>query len=646
MKRVLVANRGEIASRVLRSIHDAGYDSVAVYSDVDAGAPHVALADQSVHIGEGPAPDSYLDTAAILQAARLTGADAIHPGYGFLSENANFASACAKAGITFIGPSPDCISVMGNKRMAKQTMQSAGVPCIPGFNGDDQSTAALVSAAKKIGFPLMVKASAGGGGRGIRLVHDEAEIEGALRSAASEARNAFADSTLYLEKAIFGSRHIEVQIIADAHGKVLHLGERDCSAQRRNQKVVEEAPAPGLTEALRARICTCAVDAAKAIGYVGAGTVEFLLGPDGEFYFLEMNTRLQVEHPVTEMITGIDLVRLQLQAAAGTPFNVSQDEITFTGHAIEARLYAEDPSENFLPQVGRIGVWSPGTGEGVRIDAGIAPGQTVSPHYDSMIAKIIGWGETRTEANRRLQRAIRQTDLLGLRHNGEYLCAILSSEVFSGAAMTTSTLGEMPDLTDRQAPEPLALAVAAFLLGWTGTTTLPRWRQGGVARWQIRLRAPELTITLTRDLDGTVTCTWEDVTITFTPEEITDTSFAFTSVGIREALRFFRSGDGVELQFRGLHLLFETASFGADHAAAGSDGTLRSPMSATVVDVYVKPGETVARGQRLLMLEAMKMEIEVAAEIDGKVADLNIALGDQVSKGQLLATMTGAGLEE
>lgn len=646
MQKVLVANRGEIACRVLRSIHDAGYQSVAVYSDADADAPHVDLADQAIRLGPGPAASSYLNTEAVLDAAQRSGADAIHPGYGFLSENAAFASACAEAGLTFIGPSPKCIAVMGNKSAAKATMEAAGVPCIPGFIGDDQSTKTLAEAARGIGVPLMVKASAGGGGRGIRLVRDADEIEAALRSAASEAANAFGDGTLYLEKAIFGSRHIEVQIVADCHGNVLHLGERDCSAQRRNQKVVEEAPAPGLSETLRARICGCAVDAARAIGYVGAGTVEFLLAPEGDFYFLEMNTRLQVEHPVTELITGIDIVRLQLQAAAGTPFAVTQEDIAFQGHAIEARLYAEDPAEGFMPQVGSIGVWEPATGDGIRVDAGIERGQIVSSHYDSMIAKLVAWGITREEATLRLQRAIRGTVLLGLRHNGEYLGKIVSSDAFRAGRIATTSLTEMPDLPKREPPEPRAILAAAFLAGWNREWSLARWCGSGPARWQTRFRDPDVVVTLSRGLDGTLAGEWPDHRLDFALLRVTDDSLTFISEGVRETLRYFRKDDEIELHFRGRHLWFAILRPGSAQADAKANDTLRSPMSATVVDVYVSTGESVARGQKLLMLEAMKMEIEVTAEIDGEICELSISRGDQVSKGQLLAKLHEATWEE
>ena len=399
---ILIANRGEIACRVIRTARALGYRTIAVYSEADAGAPHTQLADEAVCIGPAPVGESYLVAEKILNAAKQSGAEAVHPGYGFLSENAGFARACEDAGLVFIGPTPDAIDLMGNKAEAKRRMIVAGVPCVPGYEGKDQSDEVLLAEADKIGFPVMIKAAAGGGGRGMRLVHAKGDLAGAIRLARSEAENAFGSGELILEKAIIRPRHVEVQVFADTQGNTIYLGERDCSVQRRHQKVVEEAPCPVMTPDLRARMGAAAVEAARSISYRGAGTVEFLLDAKGAFYFLEMNTRLQVEHPVTEEITGLDLVALQIQVAQGEPLGITQDGVRLNGHAIEVRLYAEDPAQGFLPATGPVDLWLPGSGAGIRVDSGIRSGQDISPFYDPMLAKIIAHGETREIARRRL----------------------------------------------------------------------------------------------------------------------------------------------------------------------------------------------------------------------------------------------------
>ncbi|MDP6876477.1 MAG: biotin carboxylase N-terminal domain-containing protein, partial [Alphaproteobacteria bacterium] len=385
--KVLIANRGEIACRIMRTAHTMGYRTVAVYSEADGDAPHVGMADQAVCIGPAPVAESYLNVPAILDAAARTGADAVHPGYGFLAENGDFARACTDAGLTFIGPSAEAIDLMGNKRLSKLRMMEAEVPCVPGYSGAEQDDGVLVAEGETIGFPLMVKAASGGGGRGMRLVESADDLPGAISGARSEAENAFGSGELILEKAVIEPRHVEIQVFADGHGNCVHLGERDCSIQRRHQKVVEEAPSPAVDGDLRAAMGAAAVAAARAIDYRGAGTVEFLLGADGGFYFLEMNTRLQVEHPVTEMITGLDLVAWQLDVAAGEALPLTQDEIKFAGHAIEVRLYAEDPYADFLPQTGTVVAWRPSAQ--VRVDTGIVEGQEISPFYDPMVAKVI-----------------------------------------------------------------------------------------------------------------------------------------------------------------------------------------------------------------------------------------------------------------
>ncbi len=439
-RRILIANRGEIACRVIRSARALGYETVAVYSEADANAPHVRMADLAVPIGPAPAAQSYLSIDRLVEAARVAKADALHPGYGFLSENADFAAACRDAGLVFIGPPPEAIRSMGNKAEAKRLLGAAGLPCLPGYHEADQSDGRLARAAETIGFPVMVKAAAGGGGRGMRLVASAAELPAALAAARAEALNAFGSDELILEKAVEHARHIEIQIFADGHGNVIHLGERDCSIQRRHQKLIEEAPSPAVTAGLREAMGQAAVAAARAIHYVGAGTVEFLLDADGAFYFLEMNTRLQVEHAVTEAITGQDLVAWQIRVAAGERLPLVQAEVAFAGYAIEARLCAEDVPGDFLPQSGAVLAWQPPEGPGIRVDHGLAAGLAVTPYYDSMLAKIIAFGTDREEARRRLIAALERCLLLGIATNRALLIDCLDHPEFVAGKATTSFL--------------------------------------------------------------------------------------------------------------------------------------------------------------------------------------------------------------
>jgi len=460
---ILVANRGEIACRVMRTARAMGYRTVAVYSEADRDAPHVALADRAVCIGPAPVGQSYLKMDVIIDAARKAGADAIHPGYGFLSENSAFAQACADAGITFIGPPIRAIELMGSKRLSKIAMLEAKVPCVPGYEGADQAEERLVAEAKRIGFPVMLKASAGGGGRGMRLVKDEGELLTMIRTAKSEAKNAFGSDELIIEKAVINPRHVEIQVFGDTHGNVIYLGERDCSIQRRHQKVVEEAPCPVMTPALRQAMGEAAVNAAKAVDYTGAGTVEFLLDGD-RFYFLEMNTRLQVEHPVTEMITGQDLVAWQIRVARGERLPLTQDEVRLNGASIEVRLYAEDPANGFLPQTGPVLLWEPAQGDGVRIDHGIATGGEISPHYDPMVAKVIAWGDTREDARRRLIRALEDTAIVGFPTNKRFLLAILRNEVFASGVFGTAFIAEA--MAQHPSLQPVSAHSADLALGF------------------------------------------------------------------------------------------------------------------------------------------------------------------------------------
>lgn len=465
--KVLVANRGEIAVRVIRAAHEMGIETVAVYSDADRDALHVRNAMQAVHIGPAPSAESYLIADRILAAAKETGADAIHPGYGFLSENADFARAVTEAGIAWIGPSPEAIDAMGSKTESRRRMAAAGVPVVPGTKEPLQSAAEAEERAVELGFPVMLKASAGGGGKGMRQVDRIEDIESALAAAKSEAANSFGDDSVYIEKRIIGPRHVEVQVLADTHGNTLHLFERDCSVQRRNQKVVEETPCPTLSDEVRQKMCDVAIAAARAVDYVGAGTVEFLLGADGSFYFLEMNTRLQVEHPITEMVTGIDLVQAQIRIAGGEPIGFSQDDIRQTGHAIECRIYAEDPKNNWAPSPGTIvGYREPG-GPWVRVDAGVYQGAEVSLFYDPMVAKLVVWGTNRDEAIRRTQRALLEYRIRGIATNAAFFRQLLADPDFLAGSYDTGFLTpermegwpEDEDLSDVAA---IAAAIAAF----------------------------------------------------------------------------------------------------------------------------------------------------------------------------------------
>ncbi|MGH8456274.1 MAG: acetyl-CoA carboxylase biotin carboxylase subunit, partial [Stenotrophobium sp.] len=468
--KVLIANRGEIAVRVIRGAKKLGYKTVAVYSEADKDSLHVIEADEAVCIGPAPAKDSYLVIEKIIAAARQSGAQAIHPGYGFLSERAAFARAVQDAGLVFIGPDPQSIEAMGNKSASKIRMIAAGVPCVPGYQGDDQSDETLVAECRKIGLPVMIKAAAGGGGRGMRLVHDAAELLANVHSARSESSNAFGSGQLLIEKAVMDARHVEIQVFGDRHGNVIHFGERDCSVQRRNQKVVEEAPSPAVDDALRLKMGAAAVAAAKAVNYVGAGTVEFMLARDKQFYFLEMNTRLQVEHPVTELVYGVDLVEWQLRIAQGEPLQMTQQEVLKRrrGHAIEVRLCAEDPQQNYMPQTGPVLMWKAPEGQGVRVDTYLRGGVAISPFYDSMQAKIIAWGEDRETARQRLLKALEDTVFLGVINNKDYLSAILGTEAFASGDFSTAFIGKYFPQEEvvklRPSHRHIALALAALYM--------------------------------------------------------------------------------------------------------------------------------------------------------------------------------------
>jgi len=613
--KILVANRGEIAWRVMRTAKAMGYRTVAVYSDADKDAPHVTFADEAVRIGPPPVGESYLSIDRILEAAHESGADAVHPGYGFLSENEAFAAACANAGLTFIGPPPAAIAAMGNKAAAKRRMIDSGVPCVPGYQGADQSDANLETEARKIGLPVMVKAAAGGGGRGMRLVEHDGDLIEAIRTARTEAESAFGSGELILEKAVVDARHVEIQVFADNHGNVIHLGERDCSVQRRHQKVIEEAPSPAVDAGLRARMGAAAVAAARAIGYRGAGTVEFLLGADGEFYFLEMNTRLQVEHPVTEAITGLDLVEWQLRVARGESLPLTQEQVRLTGHAIEVRLYAEDAYAGFLPQTGRIDLWRPASGPGVRIDHGMKDGLAISPYYDPMIAKVIGSGATREEARRRLIEALRDTLVLGPTTNRHFLIRLLEHPEFAAGKATTAFLGKhtfpAPEVTDAH---------------WTLAASL-LW-QRSAARYPAPLRG------------------WRNSNPEPTPFRLAvgdkERTLQIAEVPSSSSAPHVIDGNDIVVDLDAFTVRFQDRTYMPPaSAAAGSDGRLRAPMDGRIVAIKVAAGDRVVRGQTLVVLEAMKIQHQLKAVHDAEVESIGVQEGQQVANRTVLVTMAG-----
>ncbi len=650
--KILIANRGEIACRVARTAAALGYRTVAVFSDADQDALHVTACDEAVGLPGNLAAETYLDIGKLLAAARAAGADAVHPGYGFLSENAAFAQACADAGLVFIGPPPAAIDAMGNKAAAKRRMIAADVPCVPGYQGADQRDATLAAEALKIGLPVMVKAAAGGGGRGMRLVGDKADLAEAIRTARDEATSTFGSGELILEKAVVNARHVEIQVFADAHGNVVHLGERDCSVQRRHQKVIEEAPSPAIDAALRARMGAAAVAAARAIGYRGAGTVEFLLGEDGAFYFLEMNTRLQVEHPVTEMITGQDLVAWQLRVAAGEALPLRQDEIGFGGHAIEVRLYAEDPYNGFLPQTGTVAVWRPAAGAGLRVDHGVRDGHAISPFYDPMIAKVIAHGATRADACRQLARALEDTVVLGPTTNKHLLVRMLRHPAFVAGDATTAFIDQHfpPESLAPPRPTDAHWALAAGLIYDAARTRmgalLGGWRNSNPTATLIRLRAGDVRqeLHLDRQADGAMRLMIGERPLTLRVGTPVDSRVRFALDGVWRTAQAHADGDAWLIEIDGLALALTDVTHEAPRGAdAAGDGMLRAPMDGRIVAVKVAAGEAVVRGQTLVVLEAMKMQHQIRAAADGTVASVPVREGEQVPARAILATMTVAG---
>ena len=641
-RKILIANRGEIALRIMRTARRLGYGVVAVYSAADRDALHVREADEAVRIGEALPAQSYLNIGAIIAAAKSSGADAVHPGYGFLAENEDFAQACHDAGLVFIGPSPEAIKAMGNKAGAKEIMQAAGVPCVPGYQGVDQSETVMLAEAQRIGFPVMIKAVAGGGGRGMRLVADATAFLDALRSARSEAQSAFGSATVILERAIIDPRHIEIQVFGDAFGNAIHFGERDCSVQRRHQKLIEEAPSPKITPELRARMGTVAVNAIKSIGYQGAGTLEFLLDQKGEFHFMEMNTRLQVEHPVTEAITGLDLVELQLRVASGEPLGLRQENIQFFGHAIEVRLCSEDAAHDFMPQSGRMAVWQ--MPDGLRVEHALRSGSEIPPFYDSMIAKLISHGATRDEARRRLVHGIEQTAAFGVTTNQAFLSACLRHAEFAAGRATTAFIGQ--NRGDLLAPRKAARSDAAFaaLLLYATDPFAPPWQSGrSLAATFPRPARVELDdalydIEIMVERDGGYAARLDGTEYRFEIDELGREAIRFRSDGLSGSARFFREGDRLYILRQGITVSVRDVTMSAPAAvgASSNDGRIRAAMNGRVVAVLVKEGEPIAAGQPVITLEAMKMEHVHSAPISGTISVVQVIEGDQVMTGRIM----------
>ncbi|QDZ30006.1 acetyl/propionyl/methylcrotonyl-CoA carboxylase subunit alpha [Noviherbaspirillum sp. UKPF54] len=664
--KILIANRGEIACRVAATAHRLGVKSVAVYSEADANAKHVAVCDEAVLIGPAPAKESYLRADKIIEVALATGAQAIHPGYGFLSENEDFAEACAKAGLVFIGPPASAIRAMGSKSAAKALMEKAGVPLVPGYHGDNQDADFLHEQADRIGYPVLLKASAGGGGKGMRIVEKSAQFKAALESCKREAINSFGDDKVLVEKYLTRPRHIEIQVFADGRGDCVYLFERDCSVQRRHQKVLEEAPAPGMTEERRRAMGEAAVAAAKAVGYVGAGTVEFIANQDGSFYFMEMNTRLQVEHPVTEMITGLDLVEWQLRVAAGEALPKQQHELTIRGHALEARIYAENPEKGFLPSIGTLrhmhtphavtfevgGGAAVGAPAAMRIDSGVREGDAISPFYDPMIAKLIVWGNDRDEALAHMAQALSEYQIVGLATNVAFLKRLVESTPFSQANLDTGLIErhqeELFPPAQPAALPTLALAAASLLTSeqstgaaandpWANTSG---WRMNSTLARQLDFADDSTAYPLAvgyRETGWTVRLGDESAVMTLVERngqhlviKLNGATVRGTVVRDADAFHVFSGGAHVALNYN------DPLAHAGEAEAEG--GRLTAPMPGKIVALLVEKGKEVEKGAPLLIMEAMKMEHTIAAPASGIVEELLYAIGDQVAEGaQLLA---------
>ena len=670
-KTILIANRGEIACRIAATARKLGIKTIAVYSDADVQAKHVTHCDVAVRIGEAPALQSYLKGDAILAVAQQYGAQAIHPGYGFLSENEGFAQACAQAGLTFVGPPASAIAAMGSKSAAKALMAQAGVPLVPGYHGENQEPAFLRQQADALGYPVLIKASAGGGGKGMRVVESSQDFEAALASCQREARASFGDDRVLIERYLQKPRHIEIQVFADTHGNCVYVFERDCSVQRRHQKVIEEAPAPNMDPKMRRAMGEAAVAAAKAVAYVGAGTVEFIVEPDGRFYFMEMNTRLQVEHPVTEMITGIDLVEWQLRVAAGEPLPLRQEQLQCSGHAIEARIYAENTEKGFLPSVGRLThvqlpehvAFANGM---VRVDGGVRDGDDISPYYDPMIAKLIVWGATREQALVRMEQALAETQIVGVHTNVNFLSRLIADESFARADLDTGLIERRRETllppTKLSADHVLACAVAAILSEASAEKSLQTQHQQPIVDpWSIqdgwrlngayRRRFVWLDGQTPRQVDlfrsaGKVSLEIDGRSCDFcwSAQRLLSGAYALTLrlSGVRRMATVQRQGERVDVFVEGMHtmLCLQDPLKQALHKEADQTGGLTAPMPGKIIAVHVTAGQAVKQGDALLVMEAMKMEHAVIAPVDGVVKEIFYGVGEQVSEGLALIALT------
>ncbi|MDM0006820.1 acetyl/propionyl/methylcrotonyl-CoA carboxylase subunit alpha [Variovorax sp. J22G73] len=663
-KKILIANRGEIACRVAATARRMAIRTVAVYSDADAHANHVRACDESVHIGGSAPKDSYLRWERILEAAKATGAEAVHPGYGFLSENEEFAQACANAGLVFIGPPPSAIKAMGLKAESKQLMEKAGVPLVPGYHGHDQDPQLLQREADRIGYPVLIKASAGGGGKGMRAVNKAEDFAAALASCQREAINSFGDDAVLIEKYVQRPRHIEIQVFGDTQGNCVYLFERDCSVQRRHQKVLEEAPAPGMTESMRKQMGDAAVAAARAVNYVGAGTVEFIVeqreGGEMNFFFMEMNTRLQVEHPVTEAITGLDLVEWQLRVASGEPLPAKQADLKIHGHAIEARICAENPDNNFLPATGTLRVYRKPQATAfqrsrVRIDDGVREGGEISPFYDSMIAKLIVHGSTREEALARLDAALAQVQIVGVQTNVQFLRGILATESFAKANLDTALIErERAVLFDRETlglPLAAAAAITRTLIGeWPGKMPDPfarrdGWRSHGeyLRRFDFEFRGAEQIALLTYKRDGSLWLEAGGAEGALVIGQFPSGEFEVEFAGARQTLDVRLDGATAHIfASKGATKITTIDRLAHAGETQAEGGRLTAPMPGKVVSFAVKAGDKVVRGQPLAVMEAMKMEHTIAAPADGTVDELMFAPGEQVAEGDELLRMSAA----
>ena len=660
LRRLLIANRGEIVCRIARTAQRLGITAIAVYSDADRNARHVRMADEAYHLGASPAAESYLDMAKITSLAKRVGADAVHPGYGFLSENAAFAQACMDAGLIFVGPPASAIRAMGSKSASKAAMAAVGVPVAPGYHGDDQSQQRLIAEAERVGYPLIIKASAGGGGKGMQVVNGSAEVAAAIESAQRLARTAFGDDRLLMERYFPRARHVEVQVFADSHGATVSLFDRDCSVQRRHQKIIEEAPAPGLRPEVREAMSQAAIQSARAVGYVGAGTVEFLVDEAQHFYFMEMNTRLQVEHPVTEFITGIDLVEWQLQIAQGARLPKEQNEILSHGHSVEARLYAEDPAHGYLPSVGRIShLHWPESAPGLRLDMGVDAGDEVSPFYDPMLGKIVAWGESRGAAIDKLHRALGEVEIVGVTTNRALLTSVLADETFRAGGVATDFLGARHALLSFG--EPAAGEVDAALGGlWYASR-----QTGDDALWADtrgwRLAAAPRSTWVFGDLTVIIEGAGADTYLA----RVTDTSRATGAAHAGPAEYFLRlaarGGDSLQVELAGriqqvrlleidqeLHLFrggrqvllrLARTEDALQVTAGAEEGSLLTPLPGTVVAVHVAAGQRVMRGAPLVTVEAMKMEHTLTAPYDGTVTRVAFGLKERVAAGSVLVEL-------